>query len=327
MSTQTLEFDTMPHTPPPQPITNVPPVEAMADDTVCLKLWFTTLGTSRKADPGEVDIEANTEVFNISKRILQCKELKAIKQADSAFKRDLERYCVQGLDIGVRIVKHAALERVYELCEEFAPRRQELVDRFIEAYPRLCEEDQQKLHVHVVAGRTCNLHNPEDYPPVEVVKTKFAFAYRALSFGAPEKLRALSPRIFQEERQKAAHDFAQARELAEGMLLARFKEVVEHLRERCTPDADGKPKRLHPAALQNVKTAIADFQFQNVGGFLELEAEVQRLEGIVGDTNAKELRKDDTFRAEVVSHLASVESNLSAMIEHRPARKFHFAAE
>lgn len=159
MSTQTLEFDTMPHTPPPQPITNVPPVEAMADDTVCLKLWFTTLGTSRKADPGEVDIEANTEVFNISKRILQCKELKAIKQADSAFKRDLERYCVQGLDIGVRIVKHG------------------------------------------------------------------------------------------------------------------------------------------------------------------------RLEGIVGDTNAKELRKDDTFRAEVVSHLASVESNLSAMIEHRPARKFHFAAE
>jgi hypothetical protein len=219
------------------------------------------------------------------------------------------------------------LEPVYELCEEFAPQRQRLVDRFIAAYPRLCEEDQQKLRVHTHAGQTHNLHNPQDYPPVEVVASKFAFAYRALSFGAPEKLQSLSPRIFQEERQKAARDFAQARELAEAMLLSRFKEVVEHLRDRCTPDADGKPKRLHPAALQNVKTAIADFQFQNVGGFQELEAEVRRLQDVVGDTDAKELRNDDTWRAAVVTNLEAIETNLSAMIEHRPGRKYRFAVE
>jgi hypothetical protein len=310
------------------PDRNTPPIESIANDTVCLKLWFNTLGTSRKADPGEVDVQAEAEVVKLSKRILQCDELKAIRQADSAFKAELEHYCVQGLDIGVRIVKHSALERVYELCEQFAPRRQELVDQFIAAYPRLCEEDQQRLTVRTgPAGTVHNLHNPEDYPPVEVVRTKFAFAYRALSFGAPEKLRMLSPRIFQEERQKAAHDFAQAAELAQQALLTKFSGLVKHLREKLTPDADGKPKRIHPAAVDNIKEAIAEFSFQNVGGYADLEAEVERLQNLLGDTDSKELRQKEDWRNAVNADLAEIETNLSAMVEHRPIRKIRFTAQ
>jgi len=125
----------------------------MANDTVCLKLWFNALGTSRKTDAGEIDVEADTEVLHISKRILQCPELKAIKQADAAFKRELERYCVQGLDIGVRIVKHIALEPVYELCEEFAPQRQRLVDRFIAAYPRSAKKTSRNCGFTLMPAR------------------------------------------------------------------------------------------------------------------------------------------------------------------------------
>jgi hypothetical protein len=85
------------------------PDPSMADNTVCLKLWFTSLGTSRKVATSEVEVDAEEEVVRVSKRILNCDELKAIKQADANFKAELERYCVQGLDLGVRIVKHSAL--------------------------------------------------------------------------------------------------------------------------------------------------------------------------------------------------------------------------
>jgi len=58
-----------------------------------------------------------------------------------------------------------------------------------------------------------------------------------------------------------------------------------------------------------------------------LEAEVRRLQDVVGDTDAKELRNDDTWRAAVVTNLEAIETNLSAMIEHRPGRKYRFAVE
>jgi hypothetical protein len=305
------------------------PDPSMADNTVCLKLWFTSLGTSRKVATSEVEVDAEEEVVRVSKRILNCDELKAIKQADANFKAELERYCVQGLDLGVRIVKHSALETVYRMCERFGPARQLLVDEFIAAYPRLCEEDIQNLKIRTgkLDKTEHSLHNPQDYPPVEVVKSKFAFAYRAMNFGAPAELQMISPRIFQQEQEKAERGFAQARELAEQALLSKFVGLVKNLRDKLEPEADGKPKRIHPAAVQSIKDAIADFSFQNVGGYRELEEEVQKLDNLLGDTDAKELRTKKDWREAVNEDLAEIQTSLAAMVENRPGRRFRIVTE
>jgi hypothetical protein len=55
-----------------------------------------------------------------------------------------------------------------------------LVEVFLAAYPRLCQE---------AAGRLRTLHNPADYPPMEEVRSRFTLSWQYVSYGVPEQLR------------------------------------------------------------------------------------------------------------------------------------------
>ncbi|MGB7590439.1 MAG: hypothetical protein WBO19_04275, partial [Terriglobia bacterium] len=66
------------------------------------------------------------------------------------------------------------LPTVDERLHEFKDKRGELVESFLSAYPRLCQE---------TAGRLRTLYNPADYPPVDEVRSRFTFSWQYVSYG------------------------------------------------------------------------------------------------------------------------------------------------
>ena len=60
--------------------------------------------------------------------------------------------------MGIHLLPLGLLETVDERLREFSEKRNVLVEVFLAAYPRLCQE---------AAGRLRTLHNPADYPPAD----------------------------------------------------------------------------------------------------------------------------------------------------------------
>lgn len=311
MATATLE-----HTMEFPPIED--PGQDLASTTVNLKLRFGLLGNSRKVNTSQVEVDADKEQIRVSKHLLESKELDAIRQSDGDLRRELDNYCLPGFDIGIRLLPWGALERVTQRLKGHARHREHLVDTFIDAYPRLCQEAAANLRA---------LYNAKDYPPADYVRSKFHFSYQYLSFGTPEGLEDVNREIFAEEREKAASVLRDATAEARDFMRATVAELVTHLRDRLTPDADGKPKRLHATAVSNLQQFLGTFDLRNVSNDRELADEIQKLRGLLGDTSAEELREKKDWREAVAGDLAEIETTLTGMVEHRPGRKFRFAVE
>lgn len=314
MATATLE-----HSMPLPPEFNIEqPGQDLASTTVNLKLRFGLLGNSRKVNTSQVTVDADKDQIRVSKHLLESKELDAIRQADGAIRRELDDYCLPGFDIGIRLLPWGAVEQVTNRLKEYASQREALVDAFIDAYPRLCREAAASLR---------SLYNAKDYPPADYVRSKFHFSYQYLSFGTPEGLEDVNREIFAEEREKAATVLRDATSEARDFMRATVAELVTHLRDRLTPDADGKPKRLHATAVTNLQQFLGTFDLRNVSNDRELSQEIEKLRNLLGDTSAEELREKKDWREAVAGDLAQIETSLSGMVEHRPSRKFRFAVE
>ena len=115
------------------------------------------------------------------------------RSLDSDVRRYLYNTCLP-FEAGIHLLPLELIETVDEKLREFEEKRRELVEVFIQAYPALCRQAAERLRA---------LYNPEDYPPVESVRSQFNFNWRYISFGVPARLREISARIFEDEREKA----------------------------------------------------------------------------------------------------------------------------
>ena len=88
-------------------------------------------------------------------------------------------------------------------------------------------------------GTLAELYDPSDYPPIDLVRSRFAFTWQYVSFGVPGQLREVSARVLRTSGEKAARLMSEASEEIQQVLRSALAEMVEHLRERLTEDADG----------------------------------------------------------------------------------------
>src|ERR1019366_8610596 len=135
--------------------------QSLSQSTVILQVKFGLLGDSRKVSASQVEVDTDKQLLRVAKKILVSAEFEAIRQLDRKLR-------------------------------EFERERADLVDRFLDSYPTLCESMSDRLRV---------LHNPTDYPPIDMVKSRFYFTWRYVAYGVPGQLKTISGRIWQEERE------------------------------------------------------------------------------------------------------------------------------
>jgi len=113
----------------------------------------------------QVEVDTDKQLLRVAKKILVSNEFEAIRQIDRRVKKYLEGVCVP-FETGTRFLAVPLIEDVDRKLHEFEGERAELVDRFLDSYPTLCESMSERLRV---------LHCPTDYPPVDLVKARFYF--------------------------------------------------------------------------------------------------------------------------------------------------------
>ncbi len=284
----------------------------LAQKTVCLKVPLGLVGNSRKVSNSQIEVDADKQLIRVSKTLLDSAELQAIKALDGEVRRYLYDNCLP-FESGIQLVPLPQIELVDQKLREYAQKRLELVDAFVGAYPRLCGQ---------AATRLRTLYNPDDYSPVDIVRSHFVFSWRYVSFGVPGQLKEISARIFQDEREKAGRMMAEASSEIQQVLRAALAEMVTHLRDRLTDQADGKPQRIRESTVQKLQNFLDTFDFRNVTDDRELKEQVEKARQLLSGVSTDAIRNTLELRARVKDGMADIAGRLDTMVADRVGRKF-----
>ncbi|HEX5481706.1 MAG TPA: DUF3150 domain-containing protein [Terriglobia bacterium] len=288
------------------------PGDDLARKTVFVKLRLGLLGNSRKVSPAQVEVDADKASIHVSKSLLNSCELEAIRRLDGEMRRYLYGVCLP-FEPGIHLLPIPLIETVDSRLREFQGKRQELVEVFLAAYPRLCEE---------AASRLRTLYNPLDYAAVEEVRSAFSCSWQYVSYGVPDQLRAVSERMFQEERDKAADRMAEAYTEVRQVLREAMAELVAHLRDRLADQPDGTPQRVRESTVQKLREFLDTFDFRNVTNDQELKDQVERARGLLAGTTTDAIRNTAELRVRVRDGMANIAGRLETMVSDRVGRKF-----
>ncbi|HEX5481832.1 MAG TPA: hypothetical protein VFZ08_04325 [Terriglobia bacterium] len=288
------------------------PGDDLARKTVFVKLRLGLLGNSRKVSSAQVEVDADKDSIRVSKSLVNSVELEALRRLDGEIRRYLYGICLP-FEPGVHLLPIPLIEGVDAKLREFQVKRQELVEVFLAAYPRLCVE---------AASRLRTLYNPLDYPVLEEVRSDFSCSWQYVSYGVPDQLRAVSERMFQEERDKAADRMAEAYIEVRQVLREAMVELVARLRDRLADQPDGTSQRVRESTVQKLREFLDTFDFRNVTNDQELKDQVERARLLLAGTTTDAIRNAAELRTRVRDGMADIAGRLETMVADRVGRKF-----
>ena len=288
------------------------PEQSLSESTVILQVKFGLLGDSRKVSNSQVEVDTDKQLLRVAKKILVSNEFEAIRQIDRKVKKYLDSICVP-FETGTRFLAVPLIDDVDRKLHEFESERAELVDRFLDSYPTLCESMSERLRV---------LHSPTDYPPVDLVKARFYFTWRYVAYGVPGQLKMISGRIWEEERDKAAQRFAEAQTEAQVLLRESMAGLVNHMVDRLEASDNGKPRVFKKSTVANLCDFLATFDFRNIANDAELKEQVEKTRALLSGVTADEIRTTADLRSRLKTGMSEIATKLDAMVITMPRRKF-----
>jgi hypothetical protein len=140
------------------------------------------------------------------------------------------------------------------------------------------------------------------------------------SLNPDARLESLVPEVYESERRKIAAKFQEAAEVSEQILLNEFAQMIEHLRERLTPDVDGKPKIMKASTVDGLIEFAQKFRECSIGSNSQLDALVDRARALAERTDLKRVRKYDEARQQMVGEISSLASEVEILVG--PSRRF-----
>ena len=162
------------------------------------------------------------------------------------------------------------------------------------------------------------LFNPSDYPGS--LAGLFSITVEYPSVEPDQRLRQLNPALYEREQRRIAERFDEAVRLAEEAFLSELSDLVDHLCERITGDADGQPKRFKDSAVGNLVSFFQRFRQLNIGSNESLDALVEQAQSAVQGVTAQRLRDSEGLRRSVRSMLSNVAGRIDEMMVDRPRR-------
>lgn len=215
---------------------------------------------------------------------------------------------------GIRLIRRDRIQALEAQLREF---RDELADAAADlqaVYPDLCEKASRDLG---------ELYNSDDYPVR--IDTEFALGWDYPSTDPPAYMRALHPELYAREQQRIAGRFDEAIRLTEEAFAAELAGLVEHLAERLSGDADGRPKVFRGTVITNLQGFIGRFRDMSLRSNSDLDALVSQAEDLVSGVDPDQVRASTTARSRIATGMADIGRTLDGLMVEKARRSIRFA--
>ncbi len=210
---------------------------------------------------------------------------------------------------GIRLIPQGSIDEFNERMSCFRDELDETVLQLNEHYDELR---------HAARERLGDLFDLSDYPTTLV--GMFAIEHDFPSVEPPPYLRQLSPELYQQECQRVQSRFDEAVQLAEQAFIVELARLVDHLSERLSGSADGKPKVFRDSAVTNMAEFFERFRGLNVRSNEQLDELVGNAQRVVRGVEPQQLRDSQTLRQTISSQMAAVQAGLDQLLVDRPRR-------
>jgi len=257
--------------------------------------------TGRKMDKkvsAEIDADHSTQVRagNYNKALMAgAQELEAVNKYAGATRSWHGQQTLPWSDAGTRLVPTM---RLFDYKTELATREREfehLVNEFLIAYDTLVQGAQFRLG---------SLFNADEYPPRDVVASKFGFRYVFSPLPTSGDFRVdIGNEGLAELKQQ--FDTNQDRYIQQAMLdvWLRVKDVAERLSNQLRVDDSGGKGKLYQSTLDGALELCEMLRSMNLTNDPELEQVRKNLQMTLQGVDLKELKKDEQVRLSVKSEI------------------------
>ena len=210
---------------------------------------------------------------------------------------------------GIRLIRQNKIDTFDVQMNEFKEELDEAV----------CQLDEHYAEIKSAArDRLGTLYNPTDYP--ESLRGMFQVSWDFPSVEPPSYLQQLHPDLYQQECERVAARFDEAVRLTEQAFMDELQQLVAHLTERLSGQADGKCKVFRDSAVNNLSEFFERFKQLNVRSNEDLDTLVEQCQGIVSGVEPQTLRDNQGMRQHVAAELGQVQNVLDGLLVDRPRR-------
>ena len=163
-----------------------------------------------------------------------------------------------------------------------------------------------------------SLYNPADYPASLLGLFQVSWDYPALE--PPDYLAQLNPEIYRQECERVSARFDEAVQLAEQAFIEELQDLVSHLTERLTGQADHRPKVFRDSAVTNLTEFFQRFRQLNIRSNDQLDQLVAQCQQVIRGVEPQSLRDSQGVRQRVATQLSHVENALDTLLVDKPRR-------
>jgi hypothetical protein len=210
---------------------------------------------------------------------------------------------------GIRLIPQDAIAGFTEKIATFSSELDDAVAELDRQYGQLRSAARDRLG---------ELFDPSDYPRSLI--GAFAIEHDYPSVEPPPYLRQLSPELYRQECQRVRARFEEAVQLTEQAFVDELAKLVEHLTERLSGQADGKPKVFRDSAVTNMNEFFERFRQLNISSNDQLDELVTTTQQIVGGVEPQQLRNSSSLRQNVATQMAVVQASFDQLLVDRPRR-------
>jgi hypothetical protein len=159
---------------------------------------------------------------------------------------------------------------------------------------------------------------------IEALEKLFRFSYNWMAFGVPDELKQFNPRIYAKAKAKAEKVWAEIEANGVALLRETVADLVGGLAESLTPKDGGEKKKFYPSSVEKITDFIESFKKRNICNDVELEAEVEKLSGLVKGINVEKLsageKGDNALRETVRKQMEEAKGSLDQLLVSASAR-------
>jgi hypothetical protein len=276
---------------------------------VSVRVWSARKLDRRASKRLTDEAGANTDAARVNKYLLASADtqLRDIQKIARRARDILNDNSLPWDDAGNRLVANGTsfklLAQLYEVENEFAA----AVDAFCIAYPQLRDLARKALG---------DMASDEDYPPVEVVRDKFAIrsSLTPLPAGFSDVRVGLSPE--EQDALRRHYEAEAATRFEEAMISAwtRLRDNVARYVDRLQVDADGKPRVFTASMVTQLRDTMALLGELNVFDNPALGRLKFQIEEALCKHDPEALRTSTSLAASTQASAASILQQLNAML-------------
>ena len=255
--------------------------------------------------------EADTKSLSAAKKLLDTghpafRAVTAVRSRASAYWRGST---LPYIEPGVRLLRRGDVQAFDVQMTSVRAELAEAVAELDRCYSELVDQARERLGELFDAG---------DYPPG--LRDLFAIEWDYPACSPPEYLRSISPQLYEAECQRVQARFDEAVQLAEQAFAEELSQMVTHLAERLSGEADGTAKVFRDSAVTNLLEFFERFQRLNIRSDDQLDSLVEDARSIIRGVSPQALRDRSQLRQHAVAGLTRVEASLESWMTDRPRR-------